>query len=152
MKKKLSIIGIILVIIAVVLMLAYRSNGPGISTSPNANTNPTTKATIFDENSLISRGVTSQQLSNLERVLGQYFSSQGKTPNQVDFNTIYRVPPDPNNPNPFSEITFVVQLDGQPAYKAKMDSFSTSEIRLYLYALDGSTLLYDSQNVGGSSN
>lgn len=151
MRARLAIVGIILVIIAGVLVLAYHSNSPSASTNPDTNTNSTTQGTTFDENALLDRGVTSQQLNSLEQVLGQYLASQGRTASQVDFSSIYRMPTNPKISTPFSEITFMVQLDGKSAYKAKMDSFGTSEIRLYLYTLDGKKLLYDSQNVGGPS-
>lgn len=150
MKKKLTIIAVILVVIATVLVPAYYSGDS--STPTNANSDSAPNGITFDESSLINRGVTSEQMSNLEQILQQYLSSQGKTPNRIDFNSIYRLPPNPNTNTPFSEITFIIQLDSSPSYKAKMDSFSPFEIRLYLYSLDGNTLLYDSQNVGGSSD
>ena len=150
-RKKLAvIISGIVVLIVIILVRAYHSGSPGSSSGPNPSASSATKTTHFDENALINRGVTYQQINSLEQVLGQYLSSQGPPPSQVDFNSIVRTPTDPANPNPFSELTFIVQVDGQPAYKAKLDSFSTSQIRLYLYSLDGKTLLYDSQNVGGS--
>lgn len=149
-RKKLAIIGAIIVIILIVLALAYHSNSPGSNTNPSGSS--AAKTTNYNESPLVNSGVTTQQLGNLEQVLGQYLNSQDKNPSQVDFNSIARTPPDPTNPNPFSELNFIIQVDGKPAYKAKFDSFSTSEIRLYLYSLDGSTLLYDSQNIGGSSS
>lgn len=151
-RKKWAIVGTVIVAILVVLTLAYHSNSPGNNTVTNPNASPATKTISYNENPLINSGVTTQQLGNLERVLGQYLGSRGITSGQVDFNSINRTRPDPANPNPFSELNFAIQVDGKPAYIAKLDSFSTSEIRLYLYSLDGSTLLYDSQNIGGSSS
>jgi hypothetical protein len=151
-RKKLAIIGAIIVVILVALFLAYHSDNPGNSTNSNPNASSATKTISYNENSLTNSGVTTQQLGNLEQVLGQYLSSQGITSGQVDFSSISRTPPDPANPNPFSELNFMIQVNGNPAYKAKFDSFSTSEIRLYLYSVDDSTLLYDSQNVGGASS
>jgi hypothetical protein len=153
MRQKLLIITLFLigvVIVLVVLFSAYHSNS---SKAPN---NQATKISHaepanFNDVVLTDKGVTSQQLSNAEQALSQFLSSQNKTPNQVSFSSIQRSPTDQNTTTPFSEISFVIQLDGKDAYKAKLDSFSLSEIRLYLYTLDGSKLLYDSQNIGGSS-
>ncbi len=150
MNKRTLIIGGVMILIVTVLGFAYFSGNS--KTSPNPGVNTVDKATVFNTGTLLERGVTSEQLTNLEEVLSQYFNSQGKVPNQVDFNTIQRSAPDPKISTPFTQLTFIVQPDGKPAYKAKVDAFSSSEIRLYLYNLGGSELLYDSQNVGGSSN
>ncbi|HVX48138.1 MAG TPA: hypothetical protein VHA05_02160 [Candidatus Saccharimonadales bacterium] len=152
MKNKVIIIAVIVAFIAFVLVSAYHSNDPGSSANnTTTDTNATTKNINFSDASLINNGVTSDQLNNMEQVLGQYLKSQNKSPDKVSFSSPQRQPTDPNTTIPFSEITFMVQLDGQNTYKAKLDSFSLSEIRLYLYTPDGQTLLYDSQNVGGSS-
>ena len=149
-KRKFIIIGAIVAVIAGTLIFAYYSNTPNSSNSPNPI--PTTKKIVFDEESLVNNGVTSGQINNLEQALEQYLISQNKSPHQVSFSSLHRMPPDPKISTPFSEITFTIWLDSKASYKAKLDSFGLSEIRLYLYNLGDNTLLYDSQNIGGSSS
>jgi hypothetical protein len=152
MSKKVIVVAsiVVLLMIAGILAHAYFSNGLGKS-PPNIPIASTTKGPAFVTDTLINDGVTSQQLSNLEQVLGQYLSSQNQTPRQVSFISIQRQPTNPDTTIPFSEITFVIQLDGKEAYQAKMDSYSLSEISLYIYSPDGGNLLYDVQDVGSSS-
>jgi hypothetical protein len=147
--------GIMVIIILAVLVSAYYSNKPGSST--NTNTSPSVSSppavntpTFAGEDGLINIGITSDQVSSLEQTLEQYLSSAGKTPGQVSFNSIQKISVNYNAETPIWTIAFTVQLNGSDTYKAKMDYFNLTGIRLYLYSLGSSKLLYDSQNVGGS--
>jgi hypothetical protein len=146
MKRRIIIVGII-VLVAIVLIVVDRSNQTSNdAVSTNAPSGPT-----ISSSSLINAGVTSEQLGNFEQALEQYLSSQNLAPKKISFSSINRIPPNPNATGPFSEIDFTVQLDGSNSYQAKLDSFSLSDIKLYLYSPSGNKLLYNSQDVGSSS-
>lgn len=152
MKRPAIIIGSALITISFfVLVFAYFSPGSDTLPSPQTSTSSTVSEAAFNEDSLIKRGVTRSQLDLLEQALSQYFESQGLSPTQIDFDSIYRKPTDPTSSSPINEITFMVQLDENSTYKAKMNSFGASQIRLYLYSTDDK-LLYDSQIIGESYN
>jgi hypothetical protein len=156
MQKKLVLIGsgVVVIIILAVLVSAYYSN----NTQPSATTittNPgnspaASPPTFTGEDTLTNIGITSDQVSNMEQALEQYLSSAGKTPSQVGFKSVQKISVNKNAATPIWTIAFVIQLDNNDTYKAKMDYFNLNGIRLYLSSLDGSKLLYDSQNVGSS--
>lgn len=149
-KRAITIIAILLVLIFVfVIVRSYFSSGSNNSGSPlpNATTSPS-----YTTTALINNGVTSQQLSNFEQVFNQYLSTQNKTPSTINFTSIVRQPTNPATSIPFSELDFTIQLDGKDTYRAKLDSYSLSEIRLYLYSPSNNKQLYDSQDVGASSS
>lgn len=153
MNRK-SIISLITVMVfllcAAILFSAYRSNPqPQNSSSSSSSGNSSSQVPSFEDSDLINNGVTSGQLSNFEKVLGQYLSSQNITYSTVSFSSIVREPTDPNATSPSSTLVFNVIVDGKDSYKAFLNSFSLSGIRLYLYNLNSNKLVYDSQYVGG---
>jgi flagellar basal body-associated protein FliL len=158
MQKKLILIGsgVVVIIILAVLVSAYYSNNTQPSaatttTTTNPGNSPAVSPPAFTgEDTLTNIGVTSDQVSNMEQALEQYLGSAGKTPRQVSFNSLQKISVNKNAATPIWTIAFVIQLDNKDAYKAKMDYFNLAGIRLYLSNLDGSKLLYDSQDVGGS--
>ncbi len=156
MQKKLILTGsaVVVLIILAVLASAYFSNKPALPTNTNTSgpvSSPTVSTPTFTgEDNLTNIGITSEQVSSLEQVLEQYLSSAGKTPSQVSFNSVQEISVNRNAVMPIWTISFAVQLNNIATYKAKMDYFNLTGIRLYLYSLDGSKLIYDSQNVGGS--
>jgi hypothetical protein len=152
--KNLIIALIVGLVIAGVLASAYFSGGSSKKSSAgnNESTISSTKQMVFDEYTLANNGVTAEQMNGLEQALKQYLSAQGKSPDLVAFESPKRQPPNPAASTPFSEIEFVVKLDGVDTYVAKLDSYSLSEVRLYLYSLGGQNLVYDSQNINGYSN
>lgn len=153
MRKKYVITSIFVAILILIgiAVHAYYSKGPAPTNNSN-NNSIGNMPTFTNENDLLNIGVTSEQLSNLEQTLEQYLSSIGKNTDQVHFTSITRLPTNPNATTPQSTVKFVVQLNAKDAYQASLDSFSLSEVRLYLYSLDGKTLLYDSQNIGNPNN
>jgi uncharacterized membrane protein len=153
-QKKLLFIGsgVGIIIILAVLVSAYYSNNPRPSTT---NINPGSSSavsppTFTGEDTLTNIGITSAQVSNLEQALEQYLGSASKTPGQVGFSSVQKISVNKNAQTPIWTVAFVIQSDNKTTYKAKMDYFNLAGIRLYLYNPDGSKLLYDSQNVGGS--
>jgi Flp pilus assembly protein CpaB len=153
-NKRLIIIGVVVFVFIVggTLLKAYYSNTPPVDPDAVGNTSTSNvQAPSFNANPLTNIGVTSGQLNNFEATLTQYLSSKGLTPSNISFSSIERQPTNPNATVPETEIDFVINLDGVNTYSAKLDSLSLSTIRLYLYNLNSNTLLYDSQNVGGSS-
>lgn len=155
MQKKLMLIGsgVVVIIVLAVLVSAYYSNNtqPTATTTTNPSSSLTASPPTFKgEDSLTNIGITSDQVSNLEQALEQYLSSAGKTPSQVSFNSVQKISVNRNAATPIWTIAFAIQLDTKDTYKAKMDYFNLAGIRLYLSSLDGSKLLYDSQDVGGS--
>lgn len=153
MQKRWLLIasGLAAIIILAVLASAYSSNNSQPPTNPTPSSSSTTSPPAFTGEDIFTNiGITSTQVSNLEQALEQYLSSAGKTPGQVGFNSLQKISVNKNAVTPIWTVAFIIQLDNKKTYKAKMDYFNLSGIRLYLYSLDGSTLLYDSQNVGGS--
>jgi hypothetical protein len=162
MRLKLILIGagIGILIIGGVLWSAYHSGGPGaadnpVTTGPGPSISSSDSAPIpafTNEEVLTDIGVTSDQVTNMEQALEQYLSSINATPGTVSFDSVRQISVNKNAVTPIWTIGFTVQLDDNSAYSAKMDYFSLTGIRLYLYSPDGSQLLYDSQDVGGSPN
>jgi len=154
MKKRLIIIGIVLLVLVIwgTLIQASNSNSPPADPDEVAkNSIPTTQTPSFNASLLTENGVTPGQLNNMEEALTQYLSSNGLASSKISFNSIERQPTNPNTTTPETEQDFIIQVNGTNTYRAKLFSYSFSTIRLYLYNLSGNTLLYDSQDVGSSS-
>jgi hypothetical protein len=155
MRKKIIIGGVLITAVVVfVLFHAYHSNSPSNSdqsTSLNS-TNATTPPTFLGTGALKNLGVTSGQLTNFEQALEQYIDSQNKNVSQVSFEAVRVASINNNAPSPIWTYGFVIQLNNKSSYSAKLVTFNLDGIRLYLYDLGGSRLLYDSQDIGGSPN
>ncbi len=152
MQKKLLLIGsgVALIIVLFVLVSAYYSNVTQPTAAGTGSSSPAIPPTFTGEDTLINIGITSDQVTNMEKSLEQYLSSDGQAPHMVGFSSLQKLSVNKNAPTPIWTVAFLVQLDDKNAYKAKMDYFGPSGIRLYLYGQNDPTLLYDSQNVGGS--
>lgn len=147
-------IGLALITIFTVLGFAYSSNNPKLSdvSAPSIN-NASTKSVMpsfSNVDQLTNIGVTSDQVSNLERSLEKYLGSTSKNPTNISFDSLQQLSSDKNAATPIWTISFTVNLDNTLSFKAKMDYYGTTGIRLYLYGLDGTSLVYDTQYVGGS--
>jgi hypothetical protein len=147
-RRLILIPGVVVLVVVLVLISSYYSGG---SSTPA--TSDTTTATTFtyNTNPLTNNSVSSQQASALKQVLNQYLTSQNVSSSDVGFTQIKLTPTSPTQVGAFSQTKFIIQLNGKNSYEAVLDAYSLTEIRLYIYDLSGKNLLYDSQDVGASS-
>ncbi len=97
---------------------------------------------------LLNYGVTNAQLNNLEQAFFD-FKNTAQTVT-IDNDSIKAVPHDPNSASMSDSINFTTKVDSI-GYNARIDYSNITELRLYLYSINGNSLIFDSKTINSPS-
>jgi hypothetical protein len=102
---------------------------------------------------LLSNGVTSEQVTLLEYVLGQYLHTAGLKPSQVNIGSIQTAPHNPNSTSDINTSTFNISFDNgnTVSYNARIDASGTTGLRLYVLDPRTNHTVFDSGTVDSSN-
>lgn len=102
---------------------------------------------IQGSNELLDRGLSSQQLTNLQRAFFNFFQSKHIEIRGLVLSNIVKTPHDPNSASMIDSVSFSATLDNKTVYSARLDYSNLTTIRLQLFDLKASSLVYDSGDV-----
>ncbi len=95
---------------------------------------------------LMKHGLTNTQSSSLKYAIYQYALSSSLNPKVVDITNVDLEPIDRKNPTGKATANFNIAMS-QRTFRAKMEYYDLTTIRLYLYDSKSNTLLFDSKPV-----
>jgi len=101
---------------------------------------------ISNSNQLLTYGMTSDQLANLQKAFYKYFGTIHKQIRSVELSNLKKSPHDPQSASRTNTISFDAAWSGSSTYSAKVAYTGLTASRLYIYGAGGS-VVYDSGDI-----
>ena len=99
---------------------------------------------IYNTNDILARGVTADQVSAMQQLMFNYFTSKGLKPKNITISNVVKAPRDRESVSMANNITFTSLVDQATSYGTHIEYEGFSQLRLIFTDPKNGGVLYDS--------